>query len=217
VSIYNYQRLRRIEFSHRTLQQQISIDYLTQIANRRQFDEYLEHCWQQLRAQRKPLSLIMCDIDFFKNYNDLYGHLKGDACLQQVAKVLYETVKLHHIADFAYQDGKPPHNHNSSSNLSKWRQMAQTALVARYGGEEFAIVLPGVGADMAKRMALRVRKRLCQQKLPHHGSLIGNFVTMSYGAASIVPNRNNQPDLIVDLADNALYQAKQNGRDRVVV
>jgi adenylate cyclase len=215
VMVYNYQRLRGIESSHQTLQQQISIDYLTQVANRRQFDQYLDVCWQQLRTQQKPLSLIMCDIDFFKDYNDLYGHVKGDACLQQVARVLYETVKLHHIADFAYQDGdrlkKLP------NNLTGLRQMAQNALVARYGGEEFAIVLPGVGIDMARKIALRVRRRLYQQRLPHQGSMISDFVTMSYGAACMVPSRSMRVDMIIDLADNALYRAKQGGRDRVFV
>ncbi|WP_198013529.1 CHASE2 domain-containing protein [Thalassoporum mexicanum] len=215
VMIYNYQRLWRLESLHRTLQQQVSIDYLTQIANRRQFDRYLDYCWQQLRSQQKPLSLIMCDIDFFKNYNDFYGHVKGDVCLQQVAKVLYETVKMHNIADFIYQDSDG--TRKLANNLTGYRQMSQNALVARYGGEEFAIVLPGVEIDMARKIALQVRKQLYKQRLSHEGSMISDFVTMSYGAACMVPSRSIRPHIIVDLADNALYRAKQSGRDRVFV
>ena len=132
------------------------------------------------------LSLILMDIDFFKEFNDHYGHLAGDDCLRQVANVLSEIVR------------RPGD------------------LVARYGGEEFACILPSTDLRGALAIANTVRNRLEQAAVPHYYSSVADHVTLSFGVATLVPETGQTPSLLIQLADDLLYSAKQNGRDRIL-
>ena len=175
---------RQMETTNRELRQLASVDGLTQIANRRRFDEYLDQEWRRTRHDRQPLSLILCDIDFFKAYNDTYGHQKGDRCLQQVAQAI----------QFAVQ--RP------------------TDLVARYGGEEFAILLPDTEAEQAVQVANAAFERVRTLAIPHINSLVSSTVTLSAGVASLNPDEHLPLEDFVATTDRALYQAKKLGRDR---
>ncbi len=158
------------------------VDSLTQIPNRRRFDAHIFEQWQQMAQQQQPLSVILCDVDFFKQYNDTYGHLLGDQCLQQVAASLCST--LSHDGD----------------------------LIARYGGEEFAAILPNTSLEAAMAMAQKIQARVEQMLLPHAQSPISPCLTLSLGVASLVPRLDQSPQILVDAADRALYLAKQTGR-----
>lgn len=170
---------------YQQLQQLATLDSLTQIANRRRFDEYLEQEWRRMAREGAPLSLILCDVDFFKNYNDTYGHQAGDNCLQQVVKAISCAVKR--PAD----------------------------LVARYGGEEFAVILPNTDTEGAVQIAESIRSQVQALKLVHPSSQVSKYVTLSLGTASIVPSQEFFPDTLITTADQALYQAKKSGRNRV--
>ncbi|MCU0534802.1 MAG: diguanylate cyclase [Hydrococcus sp. Prado102] len=163
------------------------IDSLTGIANRRRFDRSLEQEWQRMTREQKPLSLIFCDVDRFKKYNDRYGHQAGDRCLQQVAKAIHSSL------------------------------LRSGDLAARYGGEEFAIILPNTDAVGAIAVAKRIKSQLANLQIAHDDSSIGKYVTASLGVASLIPNAQNEPDFLIAQADKALYQAKEQGRDRFVV
>jgi adenylate cyclase len=161
-------------------------DELTQLANRRLFNQTLDREWRRLTRSRTYLSLILCDIDFFKLYNDTYGHPKGDACLQQVARAIATCV------------GRP------------------ADVASRYGGEEFAILLPETDEDGAIAVAEKIRTMVAQLELPHAKSEVGDYVTLSLGVATVIPEHNSVPETLVNTADLALYQAKHEGRNRVV-
>ena len=164
------------------------LDGLTGIANRRRFDEILSAEWLRLAREKMPISLILCDIDYFKLYNDTYGHLAGDACLQQVAREIASCA--HRPAD----------------------------LVARYGGEEFAAILPDTDARGAHTVAIRIREQVAALELPHEKSLVSAYVTLSMGIATTVPPTHLLcATTLIDAADTALYQAKETGRDRVCI
>jgi diguanylate cyclase (GGDEF)-like protein len=163
------------------------LDSLTQVANRRRFDDYLLQEWQRLRQENSPISLILCDVDFFKAYNDTYGHLIGDHCLQQVALAIESS--LENPAD----------------------------LVARYGGEEFALILPNTNAQRAMEIAEIIRLQVKNLKIAHHKSSIAEHVTMSLGVFSMIPTPEGTPELLIAIADKALYEAKAKGRDRAVL
>jgi diguanylate cyclase (GGDEF)-like protein len=149
----------------------------------------LEEClcqeWQRMFRERRPLSLILCDVDFFKLFNDTYGHQEGDICLQRVAGALLDEVR------------RP------------------TDLVARFGGEEFAIIL----TDTPMAGTLAVAEAVCCAvrllKIPHRASTIDPYVTLSAGVATLAPEADLTPEILVSLADQALYRAKQQGRNRV--
>lgn len=160
-------------------------DGLTGLANRRRFDEFLEREWRRSVREESALSLIFMDIDFFKEYNDHYGHLAGDDCLRHVAGVLGRLVQ------------RPGD------------------LVARYGGEEFACILPGTDQQGAAGLADKIMKSINGLNLPHVASPVASHVTLSFGVAAMVPERGQPPSELIRLADHLLYSAKKGGRNRV--
>lgn len=168
-----------------TLKEMALIDGLTQIANRRRFDEILAQEWKRLSRDKKPLSLLIADIDFFKKFNDHYGHQAGDDCLRQVGKALANTV------------------------------LRPADLVARYGGEEFALILPESDLKGALHVGTRVLEEIAGLAVEHLHSDISEFVTISVGAATLVPSQNQTPAELIALADRALYQSKSEGRNRI--
>lgn len=159
-------------------------DSLTGLANRRHFDEYLQREWHRSAIDKTPLSLILCDIDFFKSYNDNYGHLAGDFCLKEVAKAISNAVK------------RP------------------TDLVARYGGEEFVSILPHTDIYGAISLAKNIQLEMEKLKIIHCFSSVSNYITLSMGICSLVGNYQESPETLIAKTDRALYQAKQQGRDR---
>ena len=161
-------------------------DGLTQVANRRRFDEYLQQQWLTLQERGGTIALILADIDEFKSYNDSLGHPAGDHCLQQVASAIERMVR------------------------------SPSDLVARYGGEEFAIILPHSGPEPALRVAERIRQAVQRLQLPHPRSTVHAHVTLSLGVATLNPNCHCTPEMLVEMADQALYRAKDRGRNRVV-
>jgi adenylate cyclase len=167
------------------LQRQASLDSLTQVANRRYFNEYIEQQWYRQVETKQPLSVILCDVDHFKLYNDTYGHLAGDNCLQQVAKALGRAVR-------------------------------SNDLVARYGGEEFVIVLPNTNNETALQIAERINFQVSALHIVHAKSLVSDRVTLSCGVATIIPNFTSSLPKLIATADEALYEAKQKGRNRAI-
>ncbi|WP_075791530.1 sensor domain-containing diguanylate cyclase [Massilia putida] len=160
-------------------------DALTGVANRRMFDRILDVEWGKARALAQPLSLVIVDIDFFKQYNDRYGHPQGDACLKEVARVLDRAA-------------------------ARTRD-----LCARLGGEEFALVLPATDEAAALAVARRCAQQLARAALPHAASNVAEVVTCSMGVATIVPGSQDTPGALIDLADARLYRAKAAGRNRI--
>ncbi|WP_293126388.1 diguanylate cyclase [Microcoleus sp. bin38.metabat.b11b12b14.051] len=185
IAIEQSQLYRQLAIANQKLQQLATTDGLTGIANRRQFDRVLMLEWRRLAREEMPLSLIMFDIDFFKLYNDFYGHLGGDDCLRQVAGA---------IASCAKRAGDLP---------------------ARYGGEEFAVVLPNTSAAGANVVARKICDTIADLKLPHARSSIGPYVTLSCGIATVIPAAEASPDTLISSADSALYQAKSAGKNRI--
>ena len=173
------------------LYQQISqlalLDGLTHIYNRRYFDRQLTLEWRRLQRLRAPLSLIMCDVDCFKIYNDTYGHQQGDRCLQQIAQAISSAIER--PAD----------------------------IVARYGGEEFAIILPHTSQSGALKVAAKIRVAVKALEIPHSHSTVDSVVTLSIGIAATVPHETNSTSLLVKAADLALYKAKNLGRDCIAI
>ena len=163
-----------------------TVDGLTRIANRYAFDRSLELEWRRAQREQQSLSLILCDVDFFKRYNDTYGHQAGDRCLQQVATVLRQSAKR--PAD----------------------------LTARYGGEEFAVILPNTDAAGASWLATQICEQVRQLGIPHKASAASEHVTISIGVSSIVPKQGLSPTMLICAADQALYQAETAGRDRTI-
>jgi diguanylate cyclase (GGDEF)-like protein len=160
-------------------------DGLTGISNRRNFNYYMQLCWENCQRTEETLSLIMADIDFFKAYNDNYGHLKGDECLIRVANSIAKSIK---------------------------RPMD---LVARYGGEEFAVILPKTNMEDAQKIAEEISKGIQKLFIPHEHSLVSKSVTLSLGVATMVPQSGFTVENIIDKADKALYSAKVGGRNRI--
>ncbi|MCI0528688.1 MAG: diguanylate cyclase, partial [Nitrospira sp.] len=176
---------QQLREANQTLLRLSAQDGLTGIANRRRFEEFLDLEWKRALREATTLSLIMLDIDFFKTYNDTYGHQAGDKCLKQVASVLNST--LHRPGD----------------------------LVARYGGEEFVVVLPKTDAKGAVSVAETMRTRVEALGIAHTHSKASPHVTISLGVATTIPKHDVSPLDLIATADEALYQSKQEGRNRV--
>lgn len=175
-----------LQKANQDLQRLATLDELTQVANRRSFQEVLHKEWRRLRRENKPLSLILCDIDYFKLYNDTYGHQVGDYCLKQIGGAIAQSV-------------------NRPADL-----------VARYGGEEFAVILPNTDLAGATVVAEKVRVAIEAQNLVHVKSKVANYVTASFGVATSIPDHILSPETLICVADLCLYEAKKQGRNCVV-
>jgi diguanylate cyclase (GGDEF)-like protein len=181
--------------THLTLRQQAKKlqsladrDGLTMIANRRRLEEFLAKEWRRCQRNHLPLALIMLDIDYFKPYNDSYGHLRGDEALKQVAETINQAAQ------------RP------------------SDLAARYGGEEFALILGETRLDGAQEIAERLRDSIETLAIPHNASLVAPIVTISLGVACAVPGQDlDNANALIDAADTALYRAKAGGRNQVKV
>jgi diguanylate cyclase (GGDEF)-like protein len=178
---------RQLEATNRMLQHLAWLDDLTQLSNRRCLDAHLNQEWKRSTREQVPLSLVLVDVDYFKAFNDAYGHQAGDRCLQQVAQVLRSAGKR------------------------------STDLIARYGGEEFAIVLTHTHLNGAGDIAHQICSQVKALQILHPDSQVCRYVTVSLGVASVIPTARITPATLIGAADRALYQAKQQGRDRVVI
>lgn len=176
-----------LQEANRKLEILAHLDGLTQISNRRSFDLFLDREWLRLRRTGQSIALILLDVDFFKNYNDAYGHQLGDECLIKISQTLQNTV------------------------------CRPADMVARYGGEEFAVILSDTDESGAIVVSQNIHKAIAQLKIPHATSRVDNYVTVSMGIASLIPNTSLTPEYLIQLADQTLYQAKQSGRNRYCV
>ena len=181
------ERTRELEQANQMLARFSYLDAVTGIANRRNFDDGLELEWRRLNREPGPLSLVMIDIDHFKAFNDTYGHQKGDECLKVVAQTLRHA--LHRPGD----------------------------LCARYGGEEFGVILPGTDAEGALGVAEALRQAVEGLAVPHSGSSVGPVVTISVGAATVIPQEGGSGQALIEAADKALYRSKHTGRNRTTL
>lgn len=169
------------------LQRLTNVDGLTGLSNRRYFDEYLETEWRQALRNAEPLSLLLIDIDHFKQYNDTYGHLAGDEVLKAVGQVLRQTFRR-------------PRD-----------------LAVRMGGEEFVVVLPQTPSEDVLGLAEKAARAVEALNIEHRASSAADHVTISVGAATGLPDRDHQPLDLVEAADKAMYEAKQSGRNRAAM
>jgi diguanylate cyclase (GGDEF)-like protein len=176
-----------LEVTNKNLEELASIDGLTQIANRRHFDETLQKELRRMQRFHKPIALLMIDIDFFKLYNDNYGHAKGDERLIQVAQVINNC--FHRPNDLA----------------------------ARYGGEEFSCILPETNLNGAAAMADSILKAIRDCKISHEHSAVADIVTVSIGCFCMVPKSNDTPVSLITEADRLLYKSKESGRNQVTI
>jgi two-component system chemotaxis family response regulator WspR len=172
--------------SNLELQRLTNVDGLTGLSNRRYFNDYMESEWKHGVRAKAPISILMIDIDHFKLYNDSYGHLAGDEVLQMVADTVRRSFRR------------------------------STDLAARFGGEEFVVILPQSTAADLQGLADMVVKEVEALNLPHIGSTSGERVTISVGGATLVPQRDNSPSVLIEAADKALYEAKRRGRNRAI-
>lgn len=187
IALQQAELYQQLQIVNQELEQLAIEDGLTKLANRRQFDRVLEHEWNRCRREGIPLCLFLLDIDYFKQYNDHYGHLAGDFCLQQVAQVLRKVIQRN------------------------------TDLVARYGGEEFAIILPNTDINGCIHLAEKVRKAVEHLEIPHLKSTVNNYITISIGVAGLIPVEGLTSEMLIFQADQALYKAKETGRNCVFI
>ncbi|HEY9737602.1 MAG TPA: diguanylate cyclase [Trichocoleus sp.] len=183
IAIQQASLYEKLTAANQELQRLASLDGLTQVGNRRCFDDYLDREWRRALRDQTPLALILADIDFFKHYNDTYGHQAGDDCLCQVARALCRAAER--PAD----------------------------LVARYGGEEFVVLLPNTCLASATHVADRLQAIISDLQLPHSSSPISAHITVSLGVTCIVPKLTDTPSDLITTADQALYLAKAAGRN----
>lgn len=181
------QLFRELETTNSKLQQISRTDELTQLSNRRYFMAALNREWRRLSRERKPLSLLLCDLDSFKQFNDTYGHLEGDRCLQLFADVLRSCVER------------------------------STDVVARYGGEEFILLLPNTSLEGLAVIDGKVRAALKEYAIPHRNSPVDEYMTFSAGGTTTVPFPTADPNKLIADADQALYEAKAKGRNCAVL
>lgn len=188
IELSNQKRLELLEEENQELKNLVNIDSLTQIYNRRYFDLYLNIEWQRMAREQTPLSLMLLDIDFFKLYNDTYGHQLGDSCLQKVAITIRNCLKR--PGDIA----------------------------ARYGGEEFAVILPQTDIKGAYSVAQQISNKIKYLAIEHISSKLKlGIITVSIGVAATMPNHQDYPAILIRAADEALYQSKAEGRDRITI
>ncbi|MBP0007714.1 MULTISPECIES: diguanylate cyclase domain-containing protein [unclassified Roseofilum] len=180
------ERTAELERVNQELNQLANLDGLTQVANRRCLQETFDREWYRLAREKSPLSIIICDVDYFKRYNDTYGHQMGDECLQKIAEAIKQALKR--PAD----------------------------LVARYGGEEFVVILPNTQASGAWIVAQEIQEHVRHLSLDHQASLVSPFITMSMGLSSTIPTHETSGEELFEIADQALYEAKKQGRDRMI-
>lgn len=181
------QLYQKLEKANQQLQRLASSDGLTGLANRRLFDLRLQQEWRRLARDNQSLSLILCDVDYFKAYNDTYGHQAGDRCLQGIARLLQSVI-------------------NRPADLA-----------ARYGGEEFALILPNTQLSGAVHIAKRLQAEVAQAAIAHQSSSVSPYVTLSLGISCQIPLPKHDPLLLIEAADQALYQAKAEGRSRYCI
>lgn len=177
---------RKLQEANALLENLSVLDSLTGIANRRRFDDFLDQEWRRAIREKNHLSLILMDIDYFKAYNDHYGHQSGDECLKLVAINLGKTL------------------------------MRPTDLIARYGGEEFVAVLPETSSNGALHIASQLHRQVEELHIPHAHSTVADHVTISLGVSTTLPTQAFPPSILIETADQALYQAKEEGRNRIV-
>jgi two-component system chemotaxis family response regulator WspR len=178
---------RKLEENNTILQRLSTMDGLTGIANRRHFDTTLQVEWKMAIRRNSALALIMIDIDYFKKFNDGYGHQGGDDCLKEVAQILHNSV--HRTGDF----------------------------IARYGGEEFVAILPNTDAKGAAVLAEQMRANIEAKHITHAYSSVADHVSISLGVAAIMPGSSTSPEMLIAHADGALYKAKETGRNRFFI
>ncbi|MDQ1911335.1 diguanylate cyclase [Paenibacillus sp. GD4] len=178
---------RKLQEAMDALQKLSDLDGLTGIPNRRRFDRFLAEVWLAAAERSQHLSLVFFDVDYFKLYNDTYGHQVGDVALRNIASVIRDMME------------------------------GTAHLPARYGGEEFAVILPNTRIQVAKETAERIRGRIEQLHMAHTASKIADHVTVSLGVASLIPGAGMPQEVLLQMADRALYQAKMEGRNRVMV
>jgi len=176
---------RLLEEANHELENLSILDELTQIFNRRYFNYALEKELKRHYRSQKPISLIICDVDFFKNYNDALGHLEGDKCLKYLANTIKESIK----------------------------RPFDSAI--RFGGEEFVIILPNTDEIGVMTVANRIKNRIADLLLRHPDSNISPFVTMSFGITTIIPDESTNNDYLIAKADEALFESKRSGRNKI--
>ncbi|MGB3401784.1 MAG: diguanylate cyclase [Microcoleaceae cyanobacterium] len=185
VAIQQSQLYEELQQKNQELESLSVTDSLTQIANRYDFNQTLEQEWRRLGREATFLSIILGDIDYFKQYNDTYGYPAGDACLQLIASALKDTIK------------RPADK------------------VARYGSDEFALILPNTDPEGALRVAKSILNRIKALQIPHSNSAVAEYLTISLGVASLLPTQLSTSESLMQMADRALLTAKQHGRDRI--
>jgi diguanylate cyclase (GGDEF)-like protein len=186
--VYMHEKTSRMRYLEACLlREMVARDGLTGIQNRRMFDQHIQRVWQQAVRENKRVAVLLADIDCFKDYNDRYGHQAGDECLRAVAVSLSQCARR--PLDF----------------------------VARYGGEEFAVVLYEASREYVAEVLTRIQRSIAELNIPHEASRVAGRLTLSVGAAFVLPNGNRTHEGLIQLADEALYSAKEQGRNRVVV
>jgi diguanylate cyclase (GGDEF)-like protein len=186
--VFMHEKTSRTRFLEACLlREMVARDGLTGIQNRRMFDQHIQRAWQQAVREEERVAVLLADIDCFKDYNDRYGHQAGDECLRAVAVSLSQCARR--PLDF----------------------------VARYGGEEFAVVLYEASREYVAEVLTRIQRSIAELNIPHEASRVASRLTLSIGAAYILPTSARTPEGLIQLADEALYSAKEQGRNRVVV
>jgi diguanylate cyclase (GGDEF)-like protein len=186
--VYMHEKTSRMRFLEACLlREMVARDGLTGIQNRRMFDQHIGRVWQQAVREQERVAVLLADIDCFKDYNDRYGHQAGDECLRAVAVCLSQCARR--PLDF----------------------------VARYGGEEFAVILYEASREYVAEVLTRIQRSIAELNIPHEASRVASRLTLSVGAAFILPSSTRTHEGLIQLADEALYSAKEQGRNRVVV